>query len=106
MDHMETLLISKGTTLLPFPCCGAPRELNACCQKSKIHKDPVNPSGRPIVSGHSSILSPSANLLDKAQRDFAMSSKSYLQDTTDIFNKIKNITVPKDTLLVTFGVAS
>lgn len=48
----------------------------------KVHKAPINPPGRPIVSGSGSIFQPSAIFLDRLLRTFATSGKSYIKDTT------------------------
>lgn len=44
--------------------------------------------------------------LDTILREFAISSKSYVQDTTDFLNKISVLQVPNDAILASFDVIS
>ncbi|XP_078510443.1 uncharacterized protein LOC144770079 [Lissotriton helveticus] len=57
----------------------------------KIHKDPDHPPGRPIVAGCGSVLEPAAKYVDCFLKEFMISVKSYLQDTTDFINKLERI---------------
>lgn len=67
----------------------------------KIHKSLHKPSGRPIVSYNNISI-----FLDRILREFVLTSKSYIQDTTDFINKISELLIPDDALLVSFDVTS
>ncbi|CAJ0957188.1 unnamed protein product [Ranitomeya imitator] len=72
----------------------------------KIHKDYFNPPGRPIVSGRDSIFNKVSIFLDKVLSRFASGAKSYIRDTDDFLNKLENVNVTADSLLVSFDVVS
>lgn len=54
----------------------------------KIHKDPINPPGRPIVSSTASVTMPLAKYLDKCLTPLIIQTRSYIRDTQDFLNKI------------------
>lgn len=72
----------------------------------KIHKSLHRPSGRPIVSRRDSLLNNISIFLDRMLRAFALSSKSFVQDTIDFINKIRALQVPEDVILASFDVTS
>lgn len=79
----------------------------------KIHKDPAKwskpfeiPPGRPIVSDCSSETYRSAEFIDYYLNPLAKKHSSYIKDTYDFINKIKNLNIPKDALLFTIDVDS
>uniref|UniRef100_A0A8C5WDK8 Reverse transcriptase domain-containing protein n=1 Tax=Leptobrachium leishanense TaxID=445787 RepID=A0A8C5WDK8_9ANUR len=72
----------------------------------KIHKHPVDPPGRPIIS---SINSPSSNLsqyIDHLLQPFVKSTPSYLKDTGDILKIVDSILWEQNDFLVTCDVRS
>ena len=79
----------------------------------KIHKD-VNkwtlknrmPPGRPIVSDCSSESYNISEYLDFHLQPVANKHPSYIKDTYDFLDKIRNIKVPQDALLITLDIES
>ncbi|XP_053546886.1 uncharacterized protein LOC128638774 [Bombina bombina] len=73
----------------------------------KIHKDPNNPPGRPIVSARGSLLQPLAEFLDFHLQPMVKRMKSYTQDSNAFIRSIiqLNDIQPTD-LLVTMDVCS
>ncbi|CAJ0936692.1 unnamed protein product [Ranitomeya imitator] len=69
----------------------------------KIHKSLVHPPGRPIVSGSDSIFSNIGIFLDNP---IAGRAESFLRDTTDFLNKIKEVSILGEVLLASFDVTS
>ena len=79
----------------------------------KIHKDPSKwsipfaiPPGRPIVSDCSSETYRSAEYIDYYLNPLAKIHKSYIKDTYDFVEKIKNLTIPANAILFTIDVDS
>ena len=79
----------------------------------KIHKDPSKwskpheiPPGRPIVSDCSSETYRSAEFIDYFLNPLAKTHKSYIKDTYDFVQKIRNLTIPPDSILFTIDVDS
>lgn len=79
----------------------------------KIHKDISKwtvknkmPPGRPIVSDCSSESYNIAEYIDFYLQPIANKHPSYIKDTYDFLDKIKNITIPKDALLITLDIES
>ena len=79
----------------------------------KIHKDmskwPIKnkmPPGRPIVSDCSSESYRIAEYLDFILQPLSIKHPSYIKDTTDFLNKIKEIKVPENALLITLDIES
>ncbi|CAH2250348.1 Hypothetical predicted protein, partial [Pelobates cultripes] len=60
----------------------------------KIHKNPLFPPGRPIVSGTGSIFQHPAEILDKFLIKYVSLQKSYLKDTTTFLTLLADIQVP------------
>lgn len=59
-----------------------------------------------IVSGRGSLLNNLSIFLNKALRQFAINTRSYIQDTTDFLTKIQDLTVPGDAILASFDVVT
>lgn len=79
----------------------------------KIHKDPKSwtilgkmPPGRPIVSDTNSESYRISQYIDHFLKPLACKHPSYLQNTYDFVNKIQNVPVTKDTIIVTGDVTS
>ncbi|CAJ0964707.1 unnamed protein product [Ranitomeya imitator] len=73
----------------------------------KVHKDLMNPPGRPIVASTNSLLSPLAITLDRILTPLLHNISSYLKDTTDFLSKLHAITpVVSGCTLVTLDVNS
>lgn len=79
----------------------------------KIHKPPISwsrpfiiPSGRPIVSDCSSETYKIAEYLDFFLNPLSITHSSYLKDTYDFIDKVKNIHVPADSILFTIDIDS
>lgn len=79
----------------------------------KIHKDPSKwrkpfeiPPGRPIVSDCNSETYRSAEYIDYFLNPLAKLHKSYIKDTYDFIDKIKNLIIPDNAILFTIDVDS
>ncbi|CAJ0919243.1 unnamed protein product [Ranitomeya imitator] len=73
----------------------------------KIHKNLQNPSGRPIVASTDSILNPLSMFLQKLLTPHTKLTKSFILDTGDFLQKIRNIdNIPHNSILCTFDVNS
>ncbi|XP_041417033.1 uncharacterized protein LOC121393210 [Xenopus laevis] len=73
----------------------------------KVHKNPTNPPGRPIVAGTDSVLQPLAVFLDTFLQPLAQAGQSYLRDTTHLLNKLREIQMPDNNfILATLDVQS
>ncbi|CAJ0965286.1 unnamed protein product, partial [Ranitomeya imitator] len=73
----------------------------------KVHKDLINPPGRPIVASTNSLLSPLAITLDRTLTPLLQNISSYLKDTSDFLSKLRVITpVVSGCTLVTLDVNS
>lgn len=73
----------------------------------KIHKSLINPKGRPIVASIESLLEPLSNFVDFFIKPFVQKLPAYIQDSTDVINKISELQdLPTDTILATFDVES
>uniref|UniRef100_A0A803JHQ6 Reverse transcriptase domain-containing protein n=1 Tax=Xenopus tropicalis TaxID=8364 RepID=A0A803JHQ6_XENTR len=57
----------------------------------KVHKNPLVPPGRPIISGIDSLTSNLSDFVDHFLQDLVVRQKSYIRDTRDLLNKISNI---------------
>jgi len=57
--------------------------------------------GRPIVSDISSESEHVSELLDHYLQPFAMTNFSYIRDSYDFIEKIKDLSIPADALLIT-----
>ena len=78
----------------------------------KIHKPldkwpiPNMPPGRPIISDCSSESYNVSEYIDHFLQPLASKHDSYLKDTSDFLNKLKQVKIGKDSLIVTMDVAS
>ncbi|XP_069506974.1 uncharacterized protein [Ambystoma mexicanum] len=73
----------------------------------KIHKDLLNPPGRPIVSSCGSILEPIGQFLDYFLKPLAASTETYLADTTDAIKHLEGFPFNHDSdILMTLDVES
>ena len=78
----------------------------------KIHKPlekwPASnmPQGRPIISDCSSESYAVSEYIDHFLKPLACKHKSYLKDTTDFLNKLKNVKIDENSLIVTLDVES
>ncbi|XP_073408530.1 uncharacterized protein [Dendrobates tinctorius] len=72
----------------------------------KIHKDAVEPPGRPIVSGIEGLCDPVCKFLDFYLKPLVESLPSYIKDTTDVLTRVDGVLVDGHTFLVTADVES
>lgn len=72
----------------------------------KIHKSLTEPPGRPVVSGLNSILSNASKFVDQVLKPSVLKMKSYIRDTGDFLSKIRNVTLPLNSILMTLDVTS
>lgn len=82
----------------------APR-IPAIYHLPKIHKDPLKPPGRPIVSGIDSITSQIGRYIDYYLQPLVKLTPSYLKDTTSTIQLLEGIDIKGDYLLATVDVA-
>uniref|UniRef100_A0A8C5N036 Uncharacterized protein n=1 Tax=Leptobrachium leishanense TaxID=445787 RepID=A0A8C5N036_9ANUR len=72
----------------------------------KIHKDPINPPGRPIISGVGSVSSRVSEYLDHQLQPYVVNTAAHLKDTTEILQILKEVKWEEGLLLVTSDVQS
>ncbi|XP_056408621.1 uncharacterized protein LOC130313384 isoform X2 [Hyla sarda] len=72
----------------------------------KIHKDPLNPPGRPIVSGIDGICDPICKFIDYYLQPLVECLPSFIKDTTGALARIDGISLEPDMCLVTADVES
>lgn len=72
----------------------------------KVHKDPVNPPGRPIVSGIDSVTSPIGHYIDFHLQPLVKLFPSYLKDTQVTIRLLEKVKYQDDLILVTADVAA
>ncbi|XP_073421163.1 uncharacterized protein [Dendrobates tinctorius] len=72
----------------------------------KIHKDALDPPGRPIVSGIDGLCDPVCRFIDFYLKPLVETLPSYIRDTTDALASVDGIFVEYGTLLVTADVES
>lgn len=79
----------------------------------KIHKPPNEwtipnkmPKGRPIISDCNSVSEKIAEYIDSFLKSKASEHPSYIKDTYDFINKIKDSTIPTNSLFITLDVES
>uniref|UniRef100_A0A8C5PYS7 Reverse transcriptase n=1 Tax=Leptobrachium leishanense TaxID=445787 RepID=A0A8C5PYS7_9ANUR len=72
----------------------------------KIHKDPIHPPGRPIISGIQSVTSHLSQYLDILLQPLVKSTSSYLKDTMSLLQILEDFKWEPDFLLVTCDVQS
>ena len=74
-----------------------------CC----IHKEPFdNPPGRPIISGIGTLTEPASKYIDSFIKPYVQQLPSFIEDTTDVLNKISVLTNLQNHFLVTMDVES
>ena len=74
------------------------------CITPKIHKE--NNPGRPVINSINCHASEIPRFVDHYLQPVVKEIPSYIEDTNDFVKKIKNLTVPKDSILVTMDVES
>ncbi|XP_056412693.1 A.superbus venom factor 1-like [Hyla sarda] len=73
----------------------------------KIHKDPLNPPGRPIVASVDSVLSPLSILLERTLTPLTKNTRAFLLDTTAFLQELSEICdVTNETWLISIDVCS
>ena len=72
----------------------------------KIHKDPLNPPGRPIVSGSGGPTERISQLVDHFIGNIVPLSQSYIRDSTHLINILKGISLQPGMLLCTLDITS
>lgn len=72
----------------------------------KVHKDLENPPGRPIISGNDSITEPASKFVDHFIKPFVATLPSYIQDSTQVLNKIEEIKNIGSCVMATMDVES
>ena len=71
----------------------------------KIYKRLFNVSGRPVISNCGSPAEKVSELLDRHFKSLMQESWSYIKDSNDFLNKMKNLKdIPKDAILITADV--
>ena len=72
----------------------------------KIHKDTLNPPGRPVVSGSGGPTEKISQLVDHFIGKIVPLSKSYVRDSTHLINILKDFTVQPGILLCILDITS
>ncbi|XP_077113081.1 uncharacterized protein LOC143768273 [Ranitomeya variabilis] len=72
----------------------------------KIHKDPVSPPGRPIVSGIDGLCEPICKFVDYYLKPLVEALPSYARDTMDVLARIDGMSIEKEMILVTADIES
>jgi hypothetical protein len=73
----------------------------------KVHKNLEKPPGRPVISSNESLTDPISKCIDYFIKPFLTSIPAYLQDTTDVLNKMKELNnIDTASFLVTMDVES
>ena len=72
----------------------------------KIHKDPLNPPGRPIVSGSGGPTEKISQLVDHFIGDIVPLSKSYIRDSSHLINILNDTSSYPGMLLCTLDITS
>lgn len=57
----------------------------------KVHKNLGNPPGRPIISGNEAITEPASQFVDFFIKSFVLELPSFIQDSTQVLNRVKDI---------------
>ena len=70
----------------------------------KIHKK--NNPGRPVISSINCHTSNISKFVDYHLQEHVQNLPSYVKDTTDFINKIDDLAIPEDSILVTMDVSS
>ena len=69
------------------------------CILAKVHKNPI--VGRPICAGHSWILTPASQVCGTYLQPFLKLFPTILEDTKSFINSIEELTMPKNSILMT-----
>lgn len=72
----------------------------------KVHKNLRHPEGRPIISGNGSLTEPCSQFVDYFIKPLVRDLPSFIEDTTDVLCKLREITDVSNCYMVTFDVAS
>ncbi|CAJ0941415.1 unnamed protein product [Ranitomeya imitator] len=72
----------------------------------KIHKDPINPPGRPIVAGNDGPCEIICDTLDYFLKPLVASLPSYIRDTTSALQRLDNMYLTENMVMVTADVES
>ena len=72
----------------------------------KVHKDALNPPGRPIISSNDSISEPASKYVDYYIKPFVSQLPSYLQDTTHTLKKLSELADVGSCYLATMDIQS
>ncbi|XP_077111221.1 uncharacterized protein LOC143767082 [Ranitomeya variabilis] len=72
----------------------------------KVHKDALDPPGRPIVSGIDGICDPVCRFIDYYLKPLVETLPSFVKDTTDVLARVDGILVDPGTIFVTADVES
>lgn len=72
----------------------------------KIHKEPLHPPGRPIISGIGSITSRIGKYIDFFLQALVKNTPSYFRDTKDVIKRLSGITYEIILIMVTADVTS
>lgn len=71
----------------------------------KVHKDMINPPGRPVISGNETLMEPISKYVDYFIKPLLPTLPAYIQDTTDVLCKIdEHKFIGPESLLVTMDV--
>ena len=72
----------------------------------KIHKDPLNPPGRPTVSGSGGTTEKISQLVDHFIGQIVPLAQSYIRDSTHLINILNGFTVQPGMLICTLDIKS
>ena len=72
----------------------------------KIHKDPLNPPGRPIASGSGGPTEKISQLVDQFIGPLVPLSQSYIRESTHLINILNEFIVQPGMLLCTLDITS
>ena len=72
----------------------------------KIHKNTIPPPGRPIVSANSCPSERISQFVDHFIQPLVKELPSYLRDSSHLINLIRDLRIPKDSILATLDVTS
>ncbi|CAJ0929127.1 unnamed protein product [Ranitomeya imitator] len=70
----------------------------------KIHKDPMDPPGRPIISGNGGLCEVVTKIIDHYLKPLVSELPSYIQDTNSALRRIEGIQLHDDAIMVTADV--
>ncbi|XP_077123903.1 uncharacterized protein LOC143781279 [Ranitomeya variabilis] len=72
----------------------------------KVHKDPLNPPGRPIVSGNEGLCELACKVVDFYLKPLVHTLPSFIQDTTAALRSFDGLVIHDDSILVTADIES